>query len=302
MSEPANFSELVNKVMTGPGHGHMRPVIEKELLHYDILFSLDREGLLDLLTFQGGTCLRLCYGSTRYSEDLDFIGGLDFDSRRLMSMKDCLEQYIGRRYELEVDVKEPRDLRNEPEYAWLNIDKWRISVTTAPGQRHYPRQRIKIEVANIPAYSRVPRSLLANYDFLPDGYGDTLVMSETLDEIMADKLVSLVNTRHYVRHRDIWDLRWLKQKGALIRDDWVRNKIKDYRITDYESRLESLWRDLPDIVHGDGFKSEMSRFLPLEAQERTFKKEKFRDFLAGEIRDMLDDLRESVAWQSVGGE
>ena len=294
MSEPKNFSELVNMAMTGSGHGHMRPVIEKELLHYDILFSLDREGLLDPLTFQGGTCLRLCYGSTRYSEDLDFVGGLDFNSRRLMSMKDCLEQYIGRCYELEVDVKEPRDLRNEPEYAWLNIDKWRISVTTAPGRRHLPRQRIKIEVANIPAYSRVPRSLLTNYDFLPDGYGDTLVMSETLDEIMADKLVSLVNTRHYVRHRDIWDLRWLKQKNALIRHDWVRNKIKDYRITDFESRLESLWRDLPDIVHGDGFKSEMARFLPMEVQERTFIKDKFRDFLAGEIREMLNDLRESV--------
>ncbi len=293
MSEPAVFSELVHKAMTGSGHGHMRPVIEKELLHYDILFSLDREDLLDPLTFQGGTCLRLCYGSTRYSEDLDFVGGLDFNSRRLMSMKDCLEQHIGRRYELEVDVKEPRDLRNEPEYALLNIDKWRISVTTAPGRRHFPRQRIKIEVANIPAYSRVPRSLLTNYDFLPDGYGDTLVMSETLDEIMADKLVSLVNTRHYVRHRDIWDLRWLKQKGALIRHDWVRNKIKDYRITDFESRLERLWRDLPDIVHGDGFKSEMARFLPMEVQERTFIKDKFRDFLAGEIREMLDDLRES---------
>jgi predicted nucleotidyltransferase component of viral defense system len=174
MSAPENFSKLVNMAMAGSGHGHMRPVIEKELLHYDILFSLDREGLLDPLTFQGGTCLRLCYGSTRSSEDLYFVGGLDFNSRRLMSMKDCLEQYIGRRYELEVDVKEPRDLRNEPEYARLNIDKWRISVTTAPGQRHLPRQRIKIEVASIPAYSRVPRSLLTNYDFLPDGYGDIL--------------------------------------------------------------------------------------------------------------------------------
>ena len=294
MSESEVFSALVNKAMAASGHGHMRPVIEKELLHYDILFSLDREGLLDLLTFQGGTCLRLCYGSTRYSEDLDFVGGKDFNSQRLMSMKACLEHYIGRRYALEVDVKEPRDLRDEPEYASLNIDKWRISVTTAPGQRQLPRQRIKIEVANVPACSRVPRSLRTNYDFLPDGYGDTLVMSETLDEIMADKLVSLVNARHYVRHRDIWDLRWIKQNGAGIRRDWVRNKIKDYRITDFESRLENLWLDLPNIVHGESFQSEMARFLPMDVQERTFRKGKFCDFLAGEIRSMLDDIRISA--------
>ncbi len=280
--------------MTASGHGHMRPVIEKELLHFDILFSLDQEGLLDLLTFQGGTCLRLCYGSARYSEDLDFVGGMDFNRQQIVSMKDCFEQYIGRRYALEVDVKEPHELKDEPEYASLNIDKWRVSVTTAPGQRHLPRQRIKIEVANVPSYSRAPRSLRANYDFLPDGYGDTLVMAETLDEIMADKLVSLVNNRRYVRHRDIWDLRWLKQNGAKIRHDWVRNKIKDYRISDFESRRESIRQNLTNIVHGEAFESEMARFLPLDVQERTLKKTKFRDFLADEIKEMLNDIRKST--------
>lgn len=34
-------------------------VIEKELLHYEILRILDKEGILETLTFQGGTCLRL---------------------------------------------------------------------------------------------------------------------------------------------------------------------------------------------------------------------------------------------------
>ena len=292
MPKTDDFSALVNRAMAASGHAHMRPVIEKELLHYDIIFSLDREGLLDLLTFQGGTCLRLCYGSARYSEDLDFTGGMDFNRQRLMSMKDCLEQYIGSRYALEVDVKEPRDLKDEPEYSSLNIDKWRISVTTAPGQRHLPRQRIKIEIANVQSYSRVPRSLRSNYDFLPDGYGDTLVMAETLDEIMADKLVSLVNSRRYVRHRDVWDLRWLKQNGAKISHDLVRNKIKDYRISDFESRVEDIRNRLSDIVHSDGFQSEMTRFLPVDVQERTLQKNKFCDFLASEIREMLDDIRE----------
>lgn len=67
MIEPANFAALVGKAMNFSGRGHMRPVIEKELLHYDILFSLDKEGLLDILTFQGGTSLRLCYGAPRFS-------------------------------------------------------------------------------------------------------------------------------------------------------------------------------------------------------------------------------------------
>lgn len=57
--DPANFSTLVDMAMQDPSRKAMRPVIEKELLHFDILFALDQEGLLDMLTFQGGTCLRL---------------------------------------------------------------------------------------------------------------------------------------------------------------------------------------------------------------------------------------------------
>jgi len=68
--EKKTLTKLVDQAMKMDGHTHMRPVIEKELLHYDILFVLDKEKLLDKLTFQGGTSLRLCYGAVRFSEDL----------------------------------------------------------------------------------------------------------------------------------------------------------------------------------------------------------------------------------------
>ena len=73
-----NFQHLVDQAMNSSDRAGLRPVIEKELLHYDILFALDHAGLLQGLTFQGGTSLRLCYGSSRFSEDLDFAGGVDF--------------------------------------------------------------------------------------------------------------------------------------------------------------------------------------------------------------------------------
>lgn len=55
----------------------MLSVIERELLHYEIPQALEAKGLLEMLVFQGGTCLRLCHGADRYSEDLDFAGGPD---------------------------------------------------------------------------------------------------------------------------------------------------------------------------------------------------------------------------------
>lgn len=61
----------------------LRPVVEKELLHHDILREMSEAGLLTGLTFIGGTCLRACYGSQRLSEDLDFTGGADFKKQDL---------------------------------------------------------------------------------------------------------------------------------------------------------------------------------------------------------------------------
>ncbi|GBU09136.1 nucleotidyltransferase [Gammaproteobacteria bacterium] len=291
MVNKANFTQLTELAMQVSGRSHMRPVIEKELLHYDILYCLDIHGLLDKLTFQGGTSLRLCYGAPRFSEDLDFSGGINFNSKQLYAMKACLEKYIGARYGFEVSVKEPDELKNEPEYRGLNVDKWQVSIITAPKNKDLPRQRIKIEVANIPSYSREPKALIANYDFLPDGYTDTLVLTETLDEVMADKLVSLVNTRHYVRYRDIWDLRWLKQQGATLRIDWVNNKIIDYRIDDYPIKLSEMLVRLPSIIKSDAFRNEMTRFISQEVQERTLHKDKFYSFLTTEIVNMMQQVQ-----------
>ena len=53
-----SFDRLVGLAMQDSGLRAMRPVVEKELLHYDVLFSLSNAGLLDGLVFQGGTSNR----------------------------------------------------------------------------------------------------------------------------------------------------------------------------------------------------------------------------------------------------
>ena len=294
MNNRENLQALVDRAMEISGRMHMRTVIEKELLHYDILFALDNAGLLDELTFQGGTSLRLCHSAPRFSEDLDFVGGTSFSSEKLLAMKACLENYIGKRYGLEIFVKQPGELTREPENREVKVDKWQISVITAPGQRHVPRKKIRIKVANVPAYSREPRSLLHNYDFLPDGYGDILVMVETLNEVMADKLIALVNCQAYIRYRDIWDLRLLRQKGADLDLEFISAKIDDYKVTAFPEKVENMIERLPDIVHGKGFQEQMSRFLPLDVQERTLKKEKFHTFLANEITQLLNEVKSGI--------
>lgn len=289
-----DFSRLVGRVMQDAGIAHMRPVIEKELLHCDILFCLERENLLDNLVFQGGTSLRLCRGGNRFSEDLDFAGGRDFSSAMLAGMKDCIEGYIGSRYDLEVRVKEPAELEKDPKYAGLNIRKWQVSVITAPQRKDLPQQRIKVEVANVPAYTKEAVPLQANYTFLPDGYDDTLIFAETLDEIMADKLISLSATQQYVRHRDVWDLGWLRQKGATVRPGLARRKVEDYRLSGGAEMLDDTMERLPGIVAGAEFKNEMRRFLPSDVYDRTLGGKKFEGFLIRTVVGLFEELKQEL--------
>lgn len=291
-----NFAKLVNHAMQSATVSHMRAVIEKELLHYDILFALEKGGLLDQLVFQGGTSLRLCYGGNRFSEVLDFAGGEKFTSADLADMKACIEKYIGKRYGLEVTVKEPKELREDPQYAELSIEKWQVAVVTSPERKDLPKQKIKLEIANVPAYTKDPLPLLVNYDFLPDGYSDTLILTETLDEVMADKIISLPATTRYVRHRDIWDLAWLQQQGAQLNIDLVRNKIADYKLDAYEAMLSGLIERLPALVSSSEFTGEMKRFLPTDVFERTLAKAKFQIYL----RNTLLTLFRSVESQLLG--
>ncbi len=269
------FDDLVQMALESSGDEAQRPVIEKEILHYDILFCLDEAGLLDQLTFQGGTALRLCYGSLRLSEDLDFAGGRGFDAKSLRDISQCVEDYLGPRYGLPVEVKVPKLLLQEPGYEGIKVDKWQVAVTTSPARRDLPKQKIKLEVGAVDAYSREPRALAQNYAFLPAGYQDTLVLTESRAEIMADKLVSFVASEKYVRYRDIWDLLWLGRQNVIWSPDLVNQKIKDYGLDSYQALLASRIETLPQLVADGKFEAEMRRFVPTEAYERTLGKPKF---------------------------
>ena len=206
-------------------------------------------------------------------------------------MKSCLEDYLGSRYGLEVAVKEPKDLSETFGSENIKVDKWQVRILTCPERRDIPKQMIKVEVVNIPAYTKEIRQLTHNYEFLPDGYDDVLVMTESLDEIMADKLIAFVNCQKYVRYRDIWDFRWLKQQGAVLKTELIKKKIEDYWVESYLRKLNDAISQLPTIILSSEFKKQMARFLPLDVQERTLQKEKFYDFLLKEVNELFCRLQ-----------
>ena len=289
------LNALTDRAMQDSQLAHMRAVIQKELLHYDILYCLEQAGLLSSLVFQGGTSLRLCYGADRYSEDLDFAGGPNFSSAQFALLKQRIETHVGGRYGLEVTVTKPKLDKNEAARSGVNLHQWRVSVVTDPGRSNVPKQRIHIEIANVPAYTSEVRKLRANYEFLPDGYADLLVMVESLDEIMADKLLALAASRKRARHRDIWDLAWLRQRGAEVQPELVGRKIADYGVDGYPALLDSLIERAPAIIAGKAFRDQMKRFLPEDQYQRSLGDPKFERYLTTTIGELCRELKDGLA-------
>jgi predicted nucleotidyltransferase component of viral defense system len=296
---PENFKQLVDIALQQPGRKHMRPVVEKELLHYDIFYALDAAGLLKDLVFQGGTSLRLCRGSSRFSEDLDFAGGRDFTSQKMRAIKHCIEKHVGERYDLLVQVKEPKEMAALPDYENVRVDKWQVSVETSPEKRDLPRQRIKLEIANIPAYTRELVPVRQNYDFL-SSYGLVLVNAETLDEIMADKVVAFAASVKTIRYRDIWDLAWLEQQGAKLIPHLVERKVDDYHIQAYGQLLENAIRQLPGLIDSKAFIDQMTRFIDADTLSRTLHDPHFAAYLKRTVGQTLGSMAAHLNGKSGG--
>ena len=295
MVAKADFKQLVEMAMQNTNYQQMRPVIEKELLHFDILFCLERAGILSSLTFQGGTALRLCHGASRFSEDLDFAGGSNFSLAEAQVIKQCVEDYIGRRYALDVSVKPPKkDKINAQKRDEVIVNRWQIRITTAEARPDLPKQMIRLEVANVEAYTREPKSLVRHYDCLPDGYDDFVLLVESLDEILADKLVAFVNCERYIRYRDIWDIRWLLRKGATFSVDLLSKKIHDYGALDYEASLRRKQVAVENIIRSHNFQSEMRRFLPKADFERTLSNSHYLTMLIHEIKLVLSNVEQAL--------
>jgi Nucleotidyl transferase AbiEii toxin, Type IV TA system len=288
--EKNNFEKMVQLAMQQGGALQLRPVIEKELLHYYIFTALDKEGLLARLVFQGGTSLRLCRGSPRYSEDLDFAGGLAFDARSLTAIKQCVEDHIGSKYGLQVSVSAPQAVDGGAYgRAGVVVSKWQVSIETAPARRDLPRQRIKLEVANVPAHTRELLPLRLNYAFL-DGAGEVFVNTETVHEIMADKLIAFAVAKN-IRYRDIWDLAWLTRQGARLDMALVQQKIADYQLDNYALSVDKTIENLHENVYGGGFMAQMTRFIDADTLRQSLEREGYLAYLHTTLLQLFSQVR-----------
>jgi hypothetical protein len=276
------FDQLVDQALRARADlSALRPVVEKELLHHDILREMSQAGLLAGLTFMGGTCLRACYGSARLSEDLDFTGGSDFRRRDLAELATILTDRLQSRYGLPVRVSEPVKIGG-------NVSTWKLVIETRPGRKHLPAQRINLDICGIPSHDPRPM-MLRNLYGIDLGTSGLILQAQSREEILADKLIALAFRENRIKNRDLWDIAWLAQQGVELPLQLIPLKIRDHKrkqgdfMASLAARLTALRRQ-PDTRAS--FMTEMRRFLPAATVRDTIEKEPYWTYLTQVVTDL----------------
>lgn len=284
------FDRLVLEAMKNKSElAPLRVVVEKELLHHDILREMSTAGLLETLTFIGGTCLRACYGSHRLSGNLDFTGGKDFNRETLSELAAVLVGRLEAKYGLKVTVGTPQKETG-------NVDTWKMKVVTRPGEHAAASQKINIDICTIPSYDPRPM-MLRNHYGVEMGTSGLIIQAQSREEILADKLVALALRANRLKNRDLWDIGWLKQQGVEAAMTLLPNKILDRHRDTAEfldllnERKAKLQRD-PLLRHD--FIQEMRRFLPVRIVEQTIEKEAFWTYLIDVISAECEKVTQSL--------
>jgi predicted nucleotidyltransferase component of viral defense system len=252
------FEQLVTEALkNNPQFAPLKMVVEKELLHHDILRIMRDNNLLKNLTFIGGTCLRACYGGIRLSEDLDFTGGIDFAKEQLSELGDIMCKNLQAKYGLVIKVTEP--IKDNG-----NVQTWKIIIETRPNSKYASASRINLDICTLPSYEKRP-VMLRNIYGVDMGTFGLVLQAQSLEEIYADKLMALALRPNRLKYRDLWDILWLHSHNIKPSLTLIPLKLRDREIEYdeykklYHYRLNNLQNNHQELI---GFNQEMRRFLP----------------------------------------
>ena len=280
------LNKLVEHILSEkPEFIGMDNMIEKEILHHDIMSVLHHKGFLQKLTFIGGTSLRLCYDSSRLSEDLDFTGGAAFHKDDFSGLAEELQMFLKKKYNLEVSVREPSIKKTD-------VSTWKLTIEKHSNRPDLPSQKMHIDVSALPSFDVEHRPIIDHYGIKSNMTG-LPVPVQSLKEIMADKMIAFAYRERRIKPRDVWDILWLTQRRA-VQDEQLVSKKLSIRNKHQEEFVHLLQKHARQInINADtknDFYQEMSRFLPQGDVQRTIKQKTFWSYVGRIINEEVDLL------------
>jgi predicted nucleotidyltransferase component of viral defense system len=253
-------------------------VRKSELLQLILLDNIYAQSGSERIIFQGGTALRWIYNGLRFSEDLDFVtdlSGKDVENIVANTFKKtqmaCIAQFGPGQSELK--NKSARKQANKTFF-----------IYRPQGQRERIAVKLEFEFLkpdHIPQFQRfILRDLPLVAGLIKEGkliipYSSSIILAETPDEILSDKIRALYE-RKYIKGRDIYDI-WFINTQLKVSANWrtVREKFEIYQATFTLAREINYFQQSKNTVNIVGaLKNDLPRFLPQNVisihQEKNF--------------------------------
>lgn len=241
---------------TSPGYENAKRALESELLAMAVFDVVQRFHLLpDGSTFVGGTALRLCHGSPRLSEDLDFHASeytaVELDRRTLREETARLTNCV-----IHASV---------PSGSGSTLTRISAEVPGRDRSQRRPRTKIDFGVGRVFDASerlialRVPGGSMIGMGEIAAGFS---FLTSSKEEIFADKHLALVGRQRRIKHRDIFDMLWLHQGGVEFRPELVVAKLGTRASDDFPLALRERAGAGRDAIRSGKYRDEMEHFLP----------------------------------------
>lgn len=129
-------------------------------------------------------------------------------------------------------------------------------------------------------------------------YDNLTIRCQTLEEILADKLISFSATDTHIRHRDLWDIPWIVREQEI---DFpavaalVAAKHDDYLCPVPLSSMIAVGMQRAHVCYADGsFTGQMQRFLSPAILNRTHDFDNHCDALNAIVEKCFDRVAFSL--------
>jgi predicted nucleotidyltransferase component of viral defense system len=218
-------------------------VVAREYFQLLLLKELYSKNFSEKIFFKGGTCIRLIYGGSRFSEDLDFtveIEKEEFEEEIKKFFKEVGEKYP-------ITFKEKDTIAGKTYLATVKTDFLKQKVY------------IKLDFSFREKVIKPSKEIIKDnkYPIIFKGF----IYCLSIDEILAEKIRALLNRE---KSRDIYDIWMLLELGAEFKKDMIVKKLKYY---DKEYKAEEVIKRIEDQSK-DEFEKELRAFVPTNERDK----------------------------------
>lgn len=270
-----------------------RHIHSSELLQLIVLQCLySRPESVDLI-FQGGTAIRWCHGSGRYSEDLDFVTHMERSKleRLIRGVEAALRREAVAHFgqgRLAITSREKREAGVVFRIIFDPQNMRGKIMVKMECERLREGGRVRTETRVLGMQAAVVYLISRGELCIPRP--NSVMVVETLEEILSDKIRALLE-HPYLKGRDIYDVWYLREMlGVPIIPEIVEQKLSCYAAP-FTSRRSIDWFESADIHLKEAIEKDLGRFLSPEVMSACREKA-YRPFLDS-LKHLFRKIKES---------